>query len=69
MLISVRARDKKHLDRLIVDLGKPVGKYVERDPKRKRRSISFKKRVPKRTRIGIVALDQAGNARERRFRA
>lgn len=67
--IKVKAKDKKHLDRLIVDLGKPVNKHIERDPKKRRRKLKIKKRVPKRTRVGAVALDQALNYREKLFRA
>jgi hypothetical protein len=69
VVLKVRARDNKHLDRLIVDLRKPVGEYVERRPQRKRRPAGYKVRVPKRTKVGVVAIDLAGNVRERRFRA
>ena len=66
------ARDKKALERLIVSLGAPVDRYVEREPKkgkRKRGRIAYRVKVPKGTRVGAVALDRAGNAAERRFTA
>ncbi len=70
VVLKIRARDNKHLDRLIVDVGKATDDdYIEKQPKRKRKPVRAKVKVPKKTKVGVVALDIAGNSRERRFRA
>jgi hypothetical protein len=66
--LKFKARDNKDLDRLIIDLGKPVDEYLEREPSKSKGPASLSARVPKGTKVGAVALDQAGNATEKRFR-
>ncbi len=67
--LRFKARDNKDLDRLIVDLGKPVNEYVEREPSKTKGPVSYSVRVPQGTKVSAVALDQAGNAAEKRFQA
>ena len=67
--LKFKARDNKDLDRLIVDLGRPVNEHVEQEPRKTKGPASFSARVPRGTKVGAVALDQAGNAKEKRFGA
>lgn len=69
VLVRAGARDDKQLDRLIVDVGGRNARHIEREPKRRRGTVSIRVSVQRGARVGVVALDTAGNARERRFRA